>query len=207
MANRPCTRLFPDLLLQVRARGGKNRITTNAIEMPDSVLPALLATKAQAKVSLHGDRAHHNKTVGCDAFDKTVGNLRRLIAAGVPTSVQTTVVAEGMGVLDWVILDWMTTFCLDNGIRCLSLLPFWPRGKGRDRREAYGLSLAQRSVLRDLVKKKRRELGARLDLRLLDLTSRRLHVVEVDGRILLEGPTEARDDLVCRIPHHGETGR
>ena len=186
---------LPDLLAHVRARGGKNRITTNAIEISDLVLSALRATKTQVKVSLHGDRIYHNQMVGCDGFDMTVRNLRRLIAAGVPTSVQTTVVADGTWVLDWAI-----DFCLGNAVTRLTVLPFLPRGKGYHRRDDYGFSIEQRSALQDLVKKKRRALGNRLDLRWLNLTACRIHVVEVDGRILLEGPTEARDDLVCEIP-------
>jgi MoaA/NifB/PqqE/SkfB family radical SAM enzyme len=186
---------LPDLLMQVHARGGKNRITTNAIEISEPVLSTLRATKAQVKVSLHGDRAYHNQMVGCDAFDRTVGNLRRLIAAGIPTSVQTTVVANGTRVLDGVI-----DFCLGNGVTRLSVLPFLPRGNGNHRREEYEFTVAQRSALQDLVKKERRALGARLDLRWLNLTACRIHVVEVDGRILREGPTEARDGFVYRIP-------
>jgi MoaA/NifB/PqqE/SkfB family radical SAM enzyme len=186
---------LPDLLMQVRASGGKNRITTNAIEIAQPVLAALRATKTVVKVSLHGDRAHHDRMVGCEAFDLTVSNLRRLLAAGITTSVQTTLVADAADVLDWVIV-----FCLSNGIARLSILPFLPRGNGSSRRDEYGFTLGQRSALGEMVKQKRRALGTRLDLRWLDLSAGRIHVVEVDGRILLEGPTEARDEVVGQIP-------
>jgi MoaA/NifB/PqqE/SkfB family radical SAM enzyme len=155
----------------------------------------LRATDALVKVSLHGERAFHNRMVGCDAFDQTVGNLRRLIAAGVRTFVQTTLVADGTWALDWTI-----EFCLANRIPRLSVLPFLPRGKGNLKRAEYEFTLAQRSALQDQVKKKRHALGSRLDLRWLNLTACRIHVVEVDGRILLEGPTEARDSFICQIP-------
>jgi molybdenum cofactor biosynthesis enzyme MoaA len=190
---------LPDLLRQVRDCGGRNRITTNAIELSQPVLTALRATKTQVKVSLHGDRAYHNQMVGCDAFDRTVGNLRRLVASGVAASVQTTLVADGT----WV-LDWMVDFCLNNGIARLSILPFLPRGEGRNRREEFGFTLVQRSALGEMVKKRRRALGPRLDLRWLDLSAARIHVVEVDGRILIEGATEARDEVLCQIPPRQE---
>jgi molybdenum cofactor biosynthesis enzyme MoaA len=186
---------LPDLLRQVRSRGGKNRITTNAIEISEPALSALRATDTKVKVSLHGDRSYHNRMVGCDAFDKTIGNLRRLMAAGIASSVQTTVVADGT----WV-LDGMIEFCLKNGITRLSVLPFLPRGNGKLLHRDYEFTIAKRSELHDLIKKKRRSLGTRLDLRWLNLTACRMHVVELDGRILLEGPTEVRDDVVCRIP-------
>jgi MoaA/NifB/PqqE/SkfB family radical SAM enzyme len=185
---------LPDLLKQVHASGGKSRITTNAIEISEATIAALRAASIHTKVSLHGDRAHHNKMVGCEAFDRTVGNLHRLIACRVPTSIQTTVVADGM----WVV-DWMIDFCLENGILRLSILPFLPRGRGFQRRETYGLSSSQLSNLTNHVKKKRRELCPRLDLRWLNLTAHRLHVVEVDGRIVLEGTTDASDVEIGRI--------
>jgi hypothetical protein len=34
----------------------------------------------------------------------------------------------------------------------------------------------------------------------LNLSVRSIHVVEVDGSIILEGPTEARDQIMYRIP-------
>jgi MoaA/NifB/PqqE/SkfB family radical SAM enzyme len=191
---------LPDLLLQVHARGGRSRITTNGLEISEPVLSALRATGGSVKVSLHGDRDYHNKMVGCDAFDRTVDSVRRLVAAGVPTSIQTTVVTGGTGVLDWMI-----RFCIERRIRRLSIIPFLARGNGRQRRELYGFTARELSALRQLVKRKRQTLAGRLDLRWLNLTASSIHVVEVDGTILLEGPTEARDCLVCRIPAPGET--
>ncbi len=186
---------LPRLLAHVHARRGKARVTTNGIEISGPLLSALRATGSRVKVSLHGDRAYHNKMVGCDAFDTTTDNLRGLLAPGVSTSVQTTVVQGGA----WVV-DWLIDFCLESGVRRLSILPFLPRGNGRGRRDHYGLSTAQRRSLHDLVRARRRALNGRLDLRWLDLSARPVHVVEVDGRIILEGPTEARDRDICRIP-------
>ncbi len=82
----------------------------------------------------------------------------------------------------------------------MSILPFLPRGNGRGLRDRYGLGPAERRSLHDLVTAARRALNGRLDLRWLDLGSRPVHVVEPDGRIVLEGPTEAMDLFVCRIP-------
>jgi hypothetical protein len=50
------------------------------------------------------------------------------------------------------------------------------------------------------VAQKRREVSGRLDLRWLDLTARPILVVEADGRVLLEGASEAMDRLICEIP-------
>lgn len=186
---------LPLLLAHLHARGGKPRLTTNAIEISDVLLRVLRATGTLVKVSLHGDQDHHDALVGVKAFDLTTRNLRRLIAAGIPTSVQTTVVAGGT----WVV-DWVAGFCLESGVRRLSILPFIPRGSGLSRRSEYGLSSSQRRELRDLVTRKRRALNGRLDLRLLDFTARPIHVVETDGGVILEGATETMDKVLCRIP-------
>jgi len=186
---------LPQLIGHVHARGGQIKLTTNAIAISDALLSSLAATGARVKVSLHGDRDHHNRMVGRDAFDDTTRNLRRLLGAGVSTSVQTTVVAGGA----WV-LDWVAAFCLEAGVRRLSILPCIPRGSGFIHRDQYGLSSPERRALRASVRKKRRQLGDRLDLRWLDFSARPICVVEPDGSILLEGATEAVDRLLCRIP-------
>lgn len=186
---------LPQLLAHVRAQGGKSKLTTNGIKVSDALLSVLRAARSQVKVSLHGDRKHHDEIVGREAFDDTTRNLRRLVAAGVFTSVQTTVVASGT----WVV-DWVAEFCLKVGVRRLSVLPFIPRGSGYARRGEYGLSSLERRALREHVKRQRRALNGRLDLRWLDFTTRPIHVVEPDGRVVIEGATETSDEVLCRIP-------
>ncbi len=185
---------LPQLLTYVHAHGGKTRLTTNAIAVSEALLPVLRAMRTQVKVSLHGDREHHDAIVGRAAFDHTTRNLRRLIAAGIPTSIQTTVVAGGI----WVV-DWVAGFCLEVGVRRLSILPFIPRGSGYGRRGEYELSSSQRRALRALVTEKRRALNGRLEVRWLDFTARPLYVVEADGRVVREGATEAMDEVLCSI--------
>jgi MoaA/NifB/PqqE/SkfB family radical SAM enzyme len=84
---------LPKLLAKVRASGRKSKLTTNGIVISDELVPVLKAAQTLVKVSLHGDREHHDKMVGRVAFDPAICNLRRLLAAGVPASVQTTLVA------------------------------------------------------------------------------------------------------------------
>jgi len=189
---------LPQLLTHVHAHGGHTKLTTNGIAVSELMLPVLRATGTQVKVSLHGDRAYHDTIVGRVAFDHTTGNLRRLVAAGVSTSVQTTVVAGGT----WVV-DWVAGFCLEVGVRRLSILPFIPRGRGYGRRGEYELSASQRRTLRTLVSKKRRALHGRLDVRWLDFTARPIYVVEADGRVVCERATEAMDQVLCDIPASG----
>jgi MoaA/NifB/PqqE/SkfB family radical SAM enzyme len=189
---------LPQLLAHVHAHGGKTELTTNAIAISDALLSALRSTGTQVKVSLHGDREHHDRVVGRVAFEQTTHNLRRLVAAAVATSVQTTVVAGGT----WVV-DWVSEFCLAVGVRRLSILPFIPRGNGYGRQSEYGLSLFQRRTLRELVTNKRRTLNGRLEVRWLDFTTRPIHVVEPDGSVVLEGATEAMDKVLYQIPTGG----
>ncbi len=189
------------LLAHVKASGGKSKLTTNAIALADALLPALRAAGTEVKVSVHGDREHHDAVVGRTAFDHTATNLRRLLAARVPTSVQTTVVAGG----EWAV-DWIAAFCLELGVRRLSLLPFIPRGRGNECRNDYELSPLQRRALRERVAAKRRALVGRLELRWLDFNTRPVPVVESDGRVVLEGATEAMDTLLYHIPESAPLG-
>jgi MoaA/NifB/PqqE/SkfB family radical SAM enzyme len=154
--------------------------------------------RTEVKVSLHGNRAHHDAMVGRAAFEHTTANLRRLLAASVPVTVQTTVVAGG----EWVV-EWMAAFCREAGVRRLSILPFIPRGSGNLRRAEYELAEAQRRRLHTLVAERRKALAGRVEIRWLDFTARPLPVVEADGTIVLEGATEALDQILCRLPVAG----
>jgi MoaA/NifB/PqqE/SkfB family radical SAM enzyme len=185
---------LPQIITHVHARRGSTKLTTNGILLPDPLLSVLRDSPTATKVSVHGDREHHDRVVGRDAFEATTANLRRMVAAGIRVSVQTTLVAGGESVIDWVI-----GFCLEVGVRRLSFLPFIPRGNGYLRRGDYEFSSAQRNALRALVREKRRALSSRLDVRWLDFTARPIPVVEADGRVILEGPTESRDTVLCRI--------
>lgn len=186
---------LPALLAHARARRCATRLTTNGIALPDLLLSALRATGTEVKLSLHGDRTHHDTIVGRPAFDLATRHLHSLLAAGVSATVQTTVVAGA----EWV-LDWMADYCLAHGVRRLSILPFIPRGSGYRTRGEYGLTAAQRSQLRERVRRKRHALQGRLDVRWLDFASQPLHVVEADGRVVLERASETMDTVLGVIP-------
>lgn len=137
-----------ELFTHVHERGGKSRLTTNAIAIPDTLLPLLRTTATEVKVSLHGDQEHHNAIMGVTSFQHTIRNIKRLISARVNTSIQSTVVAGQNGVVDWLIV-----FCLESGVRRLSLLPFIPRGNGNGCSDEFALTPLQRRELRDQIKK------------------------------------------------------
>ncbi|MCM0082220.1 radical SAM protein [Geomonas sp. Red32] len=179
---------LPGLLRHVAASGAKSRVTTNGIEVSDDVAAALQESGTHVKVSLHGDRNHHNGLVGCDGFDRTVATLRMLQVAKVPVSVQTTLVAGGGWVLDWAI-----DFCLRQKIKRLSFLPFVARGRGVALRDQLALSSGERASFLHHVKQARRLLSNRLDVRWLDMRSSRLCVIDVDGRIVIERGSEVLD--------------
>jgi MoaA/NifB/PqqE/SkfB family radical SAM enzyme len=185
---------LPKLIRYVQEQGGKSKLTTNGISISDELIHTLYASKTGVKVSLHGPREHHNKVVGVEAFDKTVSSIQRLVASRVPTSVQTTIVT---GHLD--IVDWGIKFCLEAGVKRISFLPFIPRGNGYENRSKYELTSAEQRALHNGVKQKRRKLNSRIDIRLLDFNTRPIHVIESDGRVVLESSTEGRDVLLYRI--------
>jgi MoaA/NifB/PqqE/SkfB family radical SAM enzyme len=190
---------LPGLIDYVRVQGGKSKLTTNGITLPESLIPALRLARTQVKVSLHGDQPHHDKIVGRDAFRYTTATIQRLLSAGVATSVQTTIVT---GHLD--VVPWMIRYCLDNKVRRVSFLPFIPRGSGFAREADYRLTRAERLELRELIKEMRRAHHGRLDIRLLDFNTHPVPVIEPDGRIILEGATESMDQLLGQIPVRAE---
>lgn len=184
-----------ELLMHTHARNCGSRLTTNGIVSPESLLPALRMAGTKVKVSLHGDRAHHDAIVGRTGFDSTTQHLRQLLAAGIATGVQTTVVAGG----EWV-LDWVADFCVAERVRQLCILPFIPRGNGYRTQVEFGLTPARRAQLREAVRRKRHALQGRVDVRWLDFSSQAVPVVEADGRVVLERASESMDTVLGEIP-------
>lgn len=182
------------VLEHVHQRGGKSKLTTNGIFLPERLPAVLRATATRVKLSLHGDRDRHDAAVGCEAFDAATANLRRLLGAGVPTSIQTTITdpAEGPAVV-----DWMSRLCLELGVRRLTILPLIPRGRAAT---SLGRPALDRRRLQDHVVGARKALRGRLDVRWQDFSATPVPVVEPDGRVVLERGTEAMDTLLCRIP-------
>ncbi|MNE66039.1 hypothetical protein D3C80_1615680 [compost metagenome] len=163
--------------------------------MSDELIKTLLIAKTEVKLSLHGNEDHHNKIVGKEAFNPITTAIERLIKVGVKASIQTTIVHQHLDMVDWII-----DFCLSNKIKKVSFLPFIPRGHGFENRSLYGLTPEECRLFHDLIRQNRKKYISRLDIRLLDFSARPIHVVEPDGRIVLEGATEARDIMIFQIP-------
>lgn len=193
---------LPELLAHAHAGGSGSRLTTNGISLPERLLPALRAARTKVKMSIHGDRAHHDTIVGRAAFDPATRHLRQLLSAGIPVAVQTTVVAGG----EWV-LEWMADFCMSERVPQWCVLPFIPRGSGYFTQDEYGLTSRQRAQLHERVRQLRRALRGRLDVRWLDFSAQALPVVEADGRVVLEGGSESSDQWLYTIPGYDVPGR
>jgi hypothetical protein len=95
----------------------------------------------------------------------------------------------------------MIDFCLELGVKRLTVLSFLARGRGLERSDDLQLSTSQRSMLHNQVKQERKSLGNRLDLRWLEIPASPLYVVEVDGRVVLEKGSEVLDQVICTIDH------
>jgi len=180
-----------DLIDYVHRQGGKTRLTTNGILLPDRLLAALKSRRTSVKVSVHGNREHHDRIVGRVAFDQTSENLSRMVASRIDVSVQTTIISGGEEVV-----AWMAAYCLKMGVRRLSILPFIPRGLGYGRRSEYELTETARQSLRELVSQTRKAYSPRLEIRWLDFTARPVPVMEANGKVLLEGATEGLDRVI-----------
>jgi MoaA/NifB/PqqE/SkfB family radical SAM enzyme len=183
-----------ELLYYVHTLGGKSKMTTNGMLLSDALLTALQQCHTEVKVSLHGNAQQHNRILGRDAFDKNIDTIKKLVKAKVYVSIQTTIVTGHLDVVEWVI-----NFCIQNGIKKVSFLPFIPRGVGNANRTVFALTSKERRDLGIAITDKRKTYNNRLDVRLLDFNARPIHVVEPDGAIILEGAMEAMDKVLYRI--------
>lgn len=184
-----------ELLSYVQSNKGKCKLTTNGIVVDEHLLSVLRETNTEVKVSLHGDKIHHNAMMGVTSFKHTTRNIYRMIAAGVRVSIQSTLVAGHEDEIEWLI-----DFCMDAGIKRLSILPFIPRGNGANCGDRFALTSQQRRDLRDKVKQRRHSLCGQLDVRWLDFSGQPFYVVEPNGWIVAEAAMETKDEFIHRIP-------
>ncbi len=171
---------LPELIDYTYVKGAKPMLTTNGISLSGKLITVLSATGTKVKVSLHGPMAFHNKIVGREAFDAATTTIRRLVASGIRTSIQTTIIHEHLDVVNWMI-----QYGLQSKIKRISFLPFIPRGNGYENRGIYELSYRERCQLRDLIKQKKRKYNTIIDLQLLDFNVKPVPVVEPDGSVVI----------------------
>lgn len=180
------------IVATAHAAGLQTTMTTNALRVPRDLPPVLQATGTSAKVSLHGAPDVHDAMLGVPCGERVQRNILAYRDAGVRVSVQTVVTHRHPR----AYLD-SARFCLDHGLPKLSLIPFIPRGRGRDSADDHLLTAGERAQLDADVARLRREEGARLDVRVLDFWARDYYVVETDGKLMIERETEEADTHVA----------
>lgn len=182
---------LPQLLDSAREYQLLAKLTTNGILITDDLIKALGRTGTRVKVSVHGPREVHNDLLGVRCYERTVGNLDRMLAAGVLLSVQTIVTAKYRAAIEFAV-----EFCLDKAIPKVSFVPFIPRGRGLGTQGEYGLSGSEKAELKALALRLRDDLRGQLDIRWLDFATRDYYVVETGGSLEIQRETEASDSIL-----------
>lgn len=180
---------LPELIKHADGKGFGIRLTTNGITMHRELPKLLQRTRAKVRVSLHGDCDHHDQITGVPSFDRATETIRRLTALRIHTTVQTVVSADNSETI-----EWMSAHCLRNGIKHLNFMALIPRGNSEGR-----LSIQQRNDLKNRVKEQRSNHAGQLHIQWLDFNANSITVVETDGRIIREGASEVRDELIGEI--------
>jgi radical SAM protein with 4Fe4S-binding SPASM domain len=88
---------LPEILAAARARGFAIVLMTNAYEISDTLFAAIIATGVwEVRVSVYSDVAaeHDAVTRVPGSFDATVGNIRRLVAAGIRATMVCTLTSS-----------------------------------------------------------------------------------------------------------------
>lgn len=166
----------------------KVKMTTNAISLKKGLPELLQKASAEVKVSLHGSPEVHEQMMGVDVFEQVKSSIELLQSSGVKVSLQSVLTPGGAKEIEWLI-----DFCLDHQIKRLSLLPLLARGRAKTLADDFHFSSSQRSRFQEQLKKRRRSLHGRLDLRWLDFNSKPFWVMDTDGRLVAEYGQENRD--------------
>ena len=143
--------LYPGIEEVLRAASAteiaEKRLTTNLTELKDSQIEAMKAAGFRACVSLDGATASQHDAIRKKGnFDKTIANLRRLIANGVDLEVTHSVTAQNAGGFRQLI-----ELLRSLGVRRLNLHKVSPQGNAKMNRHMVMSATEWREFLRDTV--------------------------------------------------------
>lgn len=127
--------LFPGIVeilgAAAAAKVSERRLTTNLTTLSDDLIESIRASEFRVSVSLDGaDARVHDSIRGKGQFDKTVGNLRRLVAAGVEVEVTHTVTPRSA-----VGFTGLVELLRALGVLRLNLHKVSPQGNALDNRQ------------------------------------------------------------------------
>jgi MoaA/NifB/PqqE/SkfB family radical SAM enzyme len=110
--------------------GSKLSITTNGTVVREDVLDLLADFGVRIKVSIHGDKAYHDRLTGVQgAFDKAVRIIQLLISRGIKVVIQTNMHTENIG-----SFEDRVDFCKSLGIYELKVFQLIDQGRAREER-------------------------------------------------------------------------
>lgn len=179
------------LIEQCRVKGMEPTVITNGTLLPEGAVECLQKHKARVKISLHGPRDRHDAIQGEAAYDSAVTNLRRLVSAGVETSIHTLIYRDR----DLNLPEWIE-FLANEGVHKVSFMIFVPRGRGRGLHERWGFSNDEVAELSEHVAALATRYKESILVRFLDFVRKPYLVLETDGSLVWEVGSETSDSLL-----------
>ena len=198
--------VYPRLIELVevcRHLGMEPTVVTNGTLISDASIAQLCRMRARVKVSLHGPASYHDALQGAVVFDSVLDAMRRLIAAGVDTSVHTLISRQS----SLLIYDWIR-FLIRERVRKVSFMPFVPRGRGQVLADRWSLTPYQREALCAALRNAQRVFANAIVVRYVDFLHKPYIVFETDGRLVRESAAEVNDVVLPdgpfagSVPHH-----
>jgi len=182
------------LIEECRFAGMEPTVITNGTILPPGAIQSLKAQQARIKVSLHGPRSIHNAIQNKEVYDVVIATVRKLIAAGIQTSIH-TMLYKGFE-LD---LERWVDFLVIEGVHKVSFMTFVPRGRGHELKQQWEFTADDLEALSSRVNALANKYQASIIIRHLDFARKPYLVFETDGSLVWEVGEETTDQWVRRI--------
>ncbi|HEY4933397.1 MAG TPA: radical SAM protein [Terriglobales bacterium] len=176
------------LIFECRKKGMEPTIVTNGTLLTEAHLEALRAAIARVKISLHGPRERHDSLQGRPVYDTILANARKLISAGIETSVHTLLHRE----YELDLRKWIE-FLASEEVHKVSFMTFVPRGRGRELEERWAFNDEELEELSQHIAELTEFYREQITVRFLDFARQPYLVFETDGRFVWEVGPETLD--------------
>lgn len=172
--------------------GLETRIYSNLFDI-DKVVDNLIQYPVSVTTSIHGNQMFHDSITRVGAYESTYKNINKLISNNINVAIHTVLMKSNFCYAEEIINN-----AIDVGVKKISFQTLIPRGRGYrlfNKNENAEDVIQKLYDLYPLAKKYEKK----IKIKFINLYEKNYYVLETNGCLYLQKPTEEEDIFIQRI--------